>query len=244
MPNRLSGSTARSCARCCLADAGITEEEAAAQPWASTFRANDRLIKTLLIAALVPEVEPVRNLTASRLAALNHGSIKTRIAGKETAALVRRLTDWGRTVGELKIGDDPNDPTVSIALSGVDVETVLERAKTADNDGARRLKIRQLVFADIGVDETRLDRQLERDYSWRGTRRRVEVRFGNVRDPADITDGAFVRPAMTGASSLTIHSTRRLTRPPMTGRGSTTGGRATPTAPRRSAGCHRSSRPG
>ena len=174
-----------------LADAGITEEEAAAQPWASTFRANDRLIKTLLIAALVPEVEPVRNLTASRLAALNHGSIKTRIAGKETAALVRRLTDWGRTVGELKIGDDPNDPTVSIALSGVDVETVLERAKTADNDGARRLKIRQLVFADIGVDETRLDRQLERDYSWRGTRRRVEVRFGNVRDPADITDGAL-----------------------------------------------------
>ena len=54
-----------------------------------------------------------------------------------------------------------------------DVETVLERAKTADNDGARRLKIRQLMFVDIGVDETRLDRQLEREYSWRGTRRPI-----------------------------------------------------------------------
>jgi hypothetical protein len=174
-----------------LADAGITEAEAGAQPWTGQFRANDRLIKTLLIAALVPEVEPVRNLTASRLAALNHGSIKTRIAGKETAALVRRLSDWGRTVGELKIGDDPNDPTVSLALSGVDVETVLERAKTADSDGARRLQIRQLVFSDIGIDENRLDRQLDRELTWRGTRRRAEVRFGNVRDPGDITDGAL-----------------------------------------------------
>ncbi len=177
--------------RLLLAEAGITEDDVAGQPWASTFRSNDRLVKTLLIAALVPEVEPVRNLTASRLAALNHGSIRTRIAGKETAALVRRLTEWGRTVGELKIGEDPNDPTVSIALSGVDVETVLQRAKTADNDGARRLKVRQLVFADIGIDETRLDGQLDREHTWRGTRRRVEVRFGNVRNPGDITDGAL-----------------------------------------------------
>ncbi|MGI8728481.1 MAG: hypothetical protein ACR2LK_00510, partial [Solirubrobacteraceae bacterium] len=180
-----------------LAEAGMTDDEAMTQPWSSPFRANDRIIKTLLIAALVPEVEPVRNLTASRLAALNHGSIRTRIAGKETAALVRRVNDWGRTVGELKIGEDPNDPTVSIALSGVDVEIVLELAKTADTIGARRLKLRELIFADIGIDEARLSGQLEREHSWRGTRRRVEVRFGNVRDPSDITDGAL-RPTDAG----------------------------------------------
>ncbi|MGI8659918.1 MAG: hypothetical protein ACR2LH_02615 [Thermoleophilaceae bacterium] len=179
-----------------LAEAGISEDEARAAAWASPFRANDRLVKTLLIAALVPEVEPLRGLTASWLAALNHGSIRTRIAGKETAALVRRLNDWARTVGELKLGEDPNDPTVSIALSGVEVETVLELAKTADKPGARRLKIRELIFADIGIDAAQLS-GLEREHTWRGTRRRVEVRFGNVRDPTDITDGAL-RPTGEG----------------------------------------------
>ena len=68
---------------------------------------------------------------------------------------------------------------------------MLERAKTADNDGARRLTIRQLMFAEIGVDEARLDPSASPTTHWRGTRRRVEVRFGNVRDPADITDGAL-----------------------------------------------------
>lgn len=180
-----------------LADAGLSEDEARAATWASPFRANDRLVKTLLIAALVPEVEPLRNLTASRLAALNHGSIKTRIAGKETAALVRRLNGWARTVGELKLGQDPNDPTVSIALSGVDVETIIELAKTADTRGAKRLKIRELIFQDIEIDETRLSGQLERAHVWRGIKRNVEVRFGNVRDPSDITDGAL-RPTGDG----------------------------------------------
>lgn len=180
-----------------LAYAGLTEETARGVEWSSRFRADDRLIKTLLIAALVPEVEPLRGLTASRLAALNHGSIRTRIPGKETAALVRRLNDWARDVGELKIGEDPNDPTVSVALSGVDVATVLELAKTADKPGARRLKLRELIFADIGIDETQLSGQLEREHTWRGVKRRIEVRFGNVRDPNDITDGAL-RPAGDG----------------------------------------------
>lgn len=180
-----------------LAEAGLSEDDARAQPWGSPFRANDRLIKTLLIAALVPEVEPLRGLTASRLAALNHGSIKTRIAGKQTAALVRRLNDWGRTVGEMKVGDDPNDPTVSIALSGVDVETVIERAKIADTDGAKRLKVRELIFQAMEIDETRLSGQLERQHTWRGIERHVEVRFGNVRNPEDITDGAL-RPTGGG----------------------------------------------
>ena len=44
---------------------------------ARALRAEDRLAKTLLLSALAPEVEVLKNLTATRLAALNHGSIRT-----------------------------------------------------------------------------------------------------------------------------------------------------------------------
>ena len=47
------------------------------------FDNDDRLVKTLLLSALVPEVEPLKNLTASRLAALNHGTIKAPVPGAE-----------------------------------------------------------------------------------------------------------------------------------------------------------------
>ena len=41
------------------------------------FRNDDRLVKTLLLSALVPEVESLRGLNAERLAALNHGTIRS-----------------------------------------------------------------------------------------------------------------------------------------------------------------------
>ena len=40
------------------------------------FDNDDRLVKTLLLSALVPEVEALKNLTPMRLAALNHGTVK------------------------------------------------------------------------------------------------------------------------------------------------------------------------
>lgn len=51
-----------------LEERGFDEQGAQELPWSDPFRANDRLIKTLLIAALVPSAEPVRELTVSRLA--------------------------------------------------------------------------------------------------------------------------------------------------------------------------------
>ncbi|MGX4691656.1 hypothetical protein [Streptomyces sp. JNUCC 63] len=40
--------------------------------------ADDRFVKTLLLAALAPEVPALRRLTGARLAALNHGSVQSR----------------------------------------------------------------------------------------------------------------------------------------------------------------------
>src|SRR5690606_34023268 len=46
-------------------------------------RVDNRIVETLLIAALVPEVDELKNLTVSRLYALNHGMIKAMIPGGE-----------------------------------------------------------------------------------------------------------------------------------------------------------------
>jgi hypothetical protein len=39
---------------------------------------------------------------------------------------------------ELKLEGDAQDPTVSLQLTGVDVESILEQASHVDNTGARR----------------------------------------------------------------------------------------------------------
>ena len=66
---------------------GIAKAEAETRPKndkaARALRAEDRLAKTLLLSALAPEVEVMENPTATRLAALNHGSIRTPIEGRE-----------------------------------------------------------------------------------------------------------------------------------------------------------------
>ncbi|WP_206208946.1 hypothetical protein, partial [Vogesella mureinivorans] len=45
------------------------------------LRNDARLLKTLLLAALVPEVESLKALTAQRLTALNHGTFRSPIPG-------------------------------------------------------------------------------------------------------------------------------------------------------------------
>ena len=65
---------------------GARREELLAKPFDDPARINfvndDRLIKTLLLAALVPGVNSLRSLNASRLAALNHGTIRSPIPGQ------------------------------------------------------------------------------------------------------------------------------------------------------------------
>src|SRR5208337_2579618 len=82
-------------------------------PKRSAFRNDDRLVKTLLLSALVPEVESLRSLNAERLAALNHGTIRTPIPGKEGQEVLRRCRTWAASVGEIRIGEETN-PTISV----------------------------------------------------------------------------------------------------------------------------------
>ena len=167
---------------------GLTKAEADARPGsdgaARAFRADDRLVKTLLLAALTPEVEVLRGMTAARLAALNHGSIRTPIEGREGQEVLRRCRAWEAEVGEVRIGDDPADPTVALQLAAVDTESILANASRHDNDGNRRRKVREILFDALGVaDHGNL--LLRHAITWRGTERVFEVIFANVRELPD-----------------------------------------------------------
>jgi hypothetical protein len=88
------------------------------------FRSDDRLVKTLLLAALAPDVEALRDLTARRLAALNHGTITALIPGQEVGEVVCRLRSWASRVAELQSGEG-SDPSVRLNLVGVNGTKVL-----------------------------------------------------------------------------------------------------------------------
>jgi hypothetical protein len=150
---------------------------------ARNFRNDARILKTLLLAALVPEVEPLKALTAQRLAALNHGSVKSPIQGREAQDVLKKCRDWGGEVGELKITDEQN-PVISIQVTGVDIEPIVKGAEGHDNTGNRRRKIREMLFGELGIPDSN---ELFTRFSfwWRKTSRDVEVLYENVRELAD-----------------------------------------------------------
>lgn len=150
---------------------------------ARNLRNDARLLKTLLLAALVPEVESLKALTAQRLAALNHGTFRSPIPGQEAQQVLRKVRDWAGEVGEIKVTEDGN-PLVSIQITGVDLEPVLVAASAIDNQGNRRKKVRELLFEQIGMQDNG-GLFLTYEFNWRGTRREVEVLYANVREMRD-----------------------------------------------------------
>jgi hypothetical protein len=150
---------------------------------ATAFRGDDRLLKTLLLAALTPDVEAFQGMNAGRLAALNHGSIRSPIPGAESKEVLRRCKIWASQVGQIRVGDDIVNPSITLQLSGVDTESILEKAKSIDNDGNRKVTIRTLLRAELGLEASQ-DAALipAHAFSWRGTPRQVEVVFANVRE--------------------------------------------------------------
>lgn len=150
---------------------------------ARNLRNDARLLKTLLLAALVPEVESLKGMTAGRLVALNHGTFRSPIPGREVQDVVRRLRDWAGEIGEIKVSDD-NNPTVAIQVTGVDIEPILRAAEVNDNDGNRRRKIRDMLFEQLGIEDDG-GLFIRYEFVWRGTRREVELLYENVRQMTD-----------------------------------------------------------
>ena len=166
---------------------GVTVEEVNAgavdAALAQRFRTDDRLLKTLILSALAPEVEALRALTPSRLAALNHGTIRSPIPGQESQIVLNKCRNWAAQVGEIKIADEGANPAISLHIVGVDTEGILANAQGFDNYGNRIQKARRLLYDQIGLEGEDGGLLPPRyDLLWRGTWHTCEILFRNVRE--------------------------------------------------------------
>lgn len=144
------------------------------------FENDDRLIKSLLLSSLVQGVDTLKNMTCTRLAALNHGTIRSRIPGREHQVVAQKLRTWSGICGEIRVDGDPANPTVSMELEGVDTESLIQAARVFDNPGNRQSRIRGMLFQSLGIpDQDELF--MTHNFLWRGSRRSCDVVFANVR---------------------------------------------------------------
>ena len=146
------------------------------------FQNQDRIVKTLLLAALVPGVESLKNLTAKKLAALNHGTIKSPIRGREGATVLTWVKKWNAQVGEIRQQGDNADPFISIELSGIDTDAILKQAQAEDNPGQRKRLILSLLSEALDFPLKDDGHEFTKTIIWRGTQRDVDIRYFNLRE--------------------------------------------------------------
>jgi hypothetical protein len=143
-------------------------------------RTDNRLVKTLLLAALIPNSPVLKNLTITRLVALNHGTLRAPIPNTEGPVAADRLRKYAGQVGKLRVGDG-KDPSVHVVLEGVDLKPILDNARQYDIPGARKSKLRELLYTAFGFDRSDIT-ELSFSVDWHGTSRDGSVYFGNVRE--------------------------------------------------------------
>ncbi|MFC5993098.1 PglY protein [Pseudonocardia hispaniensis] len=158
------------------------------------FVADDRFVKTLLLAFLAPHLPALTRLTGPRIAALNLGSIRSRTV-EPGSMVVARLRDLQAEFGELRSEGD-QDPVFSLHLSDLDVEPLLDAVGEKDSLGARRRWVRDRLWEAFGVQDSD-EFVCEREFVWRGTRRTAEFVFANVRDTSDMPEAHF-EPSVDG----------------------------------------------
>lgn len=149
------------------------------------FQNDDRLIKSLLLSALVHGVEALQDMTCLRLAALNHGTIRSRISNREHQVVAHKFRTWvDESGGAIRLSGDSTNPTVTLQLSAVDTEAIIDKARAYDNPGTRQYKLRQLLIQSLGVPEQD-EMFISHTFSWRGTKRSCDLLFTNVRKLPD-----------------------------------------------------------
>jgi hypothetical protein len=169
---------------------GVTEDDIAGLPHTHPFRRADRLVKTLLLAYLAPDASALKQLTASKLAALNYGVIRALVKGEEASEVAAILKSIASEFGELRY-DTSENPVYRLHLTGVDVDAILRAVEgKADSDSERRRFVKEMLLSELGVKDGGSLVQ-GKDFVWRGTKRRVGIVVGNVRDTGDLSDDVF-----------------------------------------------------
>ncbi|WP_134731708.1 PglY protein [Amycolatopsis nivea] len=158
------------------------------------FVADDRFVKTLMLAALAPDVSALARLTGGRLAALNHGSIRSRTVAPGTM-VVGRMRELAAEFGELRSEGD-EDPVFRLQLSDLDIESLLDDVGDQDSIGVRRIWTKRQLWQKLGIRDVD-GFACEREVVWKGTRRTAEFVFANIRDSQDLSDLQF-EPSVPG----------------------------------------------
>ncbi|GAA4282747.1 hypothetical protein GCM10022261_02780 [Brevibacterium daeguense] len=162
----------------------VTDAEARALDRNHPFRREDRLAKTLLVAAIAPGATSLKDLTASKLAALNFGSVVSMFGGNVSGQVVTLAAEWQGKFSEITVGSTA-DPVISLQLTGVDFDAILAHVTQEDSHPNRRKLIRDTLVDEIGAVATgSYAGEYAFDHVWRGQKRTVDVVFGNVRDKA------------------------------------------------------------
>ncbi|MBO0511387.1 hypothetical protein J0695_06135 [Streptomyces beijiangensis] len=166
------------------------------------FVADERFVKTVLLAALAPDVPALRRLTASRLAALNHGSVRSRTVPVRDKVVERMKALQLEFPTELRT-EGKDDPVFSLHLSDLDVEPILDAVVGEDKVGVRRTWVHDQLWAQLGLAGRQGALLDERTVVWRGSERTVEFVFGTVRDRRTVADEAF-EPATGGHARIIL----------------------------------------
>lgn len=170
---------------------GLTEAGVSGLARDHAFRRDDRIAKTLLIAAIAPGATSLKDLTASRVAALNFGSVKSMIPGQEATQLTTQVKQWASEFGEITVGQGA-DPIINLTLTGIDFDSILVHVDTEDTPANRRRLLRDLLVSQLGASATgAIGSEYAMTHVWRGQKRDVDVVFGNVRDPQTMPNSAL-----------------------------------------------------
>lgn len=156
------------------------------QPKARMLRAHERIAGTLILSGLAPDLEPLRGLTGPRLAALNYGSLRAFLPGTEGRDALNLCRRWVSSgIGEIRVGAGAeSQATISVQLTSVDIESILDNAKHEDSHGNQLLKATDLFFAEMDMDSVR-QYPITYKLTWRGTPRTCEISILNVREAGE-----------------------------------------------------------
>jgi hypothetical protein len=163
-------------------------------------RALDQLVKTVLLAEVSPRLKQ-GGLTIERLVQLNAVDIEgetfrgqVRVAETDLLALSQRVPD-------LQVAGQSKTALVRYVLGRVSLGEILSRARSKVDNLSQRYKVFwPALRMALGLDGTRGfeeggTNEGEYEITWRRTRRRGVVKFGNVREmPYEdflVTDGFF-----------------------------------------------------
>src|SRR5690606_2793644 len=108
----------------------------------------------------------------------------------EAQQVLAWVRDWAKEFGEVSIGTGA-DPLISIQLTGVDYDSVLDLVRVEDTPNNRRRLVKELLLEEFGIKQTGgLVADIQHTHVWRGSKHDVDLVFGNIRDERVLSDQA------------------------------------------------------